>query len=109
MASRGSSYMALFLLLLVLGQGAYVGLGLYLTPQIVGVTPGMARAGDVGTIRRTNFASDAWENVVLFGNQSARVTKANPGAIEAEVPAIVGLGAGAAKMSVRVVVGSRVS
>ena len=101
--------MALFLLLLVLGQGAYVGIGLYLTPQVAGVTPSTAKAGDLVTIRGANFAPDAWENVVLFGNQSARVTKANPGTLEAEVPAIVGLGAGDSKMSVRVVVGSRVS
>ena len=101
--------MALSLLLLVLGQGAYVGIGLYLTPQVAGITPGTAKAGDVVTIRGANFAHDAWDNVVLFGNQSARVTKANAGALEAEVPAIVGLGAGASKTSVRVVVGSRVS
>jgi IPT/TIG domain-containing protein len=109
MASRGSSYMALFLLLLVLGQGAYIGIGLYLTPQVAGITPGTAKAGDVVTIRGANFAPYAWDNVVLFGNQSARVRKANPGVLEAEVPALVGLGAGPSKTSVRVVVGSRVS
>jgi hypothetical protein len=109
MASRGPSYLALFLLLLVLGLAAYVGIGLYLTPQVASVNPRSARAGDLVTIQGANFARDAWDNVVLFGNQSARVTKAAPGALEAEVPEIVGPGAGASKVSVRVVVGSRVS
>ncbi len=101
--------MALFLLLLVLGPGAYVGIGLYLTPQVAGVSPRAAKAGDRVTIQGANFARDAWDNVVLFGNQSARVTRATASTLEAEVPEIVGMGAGASKVSVRVVVGSRVS
>lgn len=101
--------MALFLLLLVLGQGAYIGIGLYLTPQVAAVSPRAAKAGDLVTIQGANFARYAWDNVVLFGNQSARVTKATAGALEAEVPEIVGLGPGASKVSVRVVVGGRVS
>lgn len=109
MPSRGPSYLALFLLLLVLGLGAYVGIGLYLTPQVASVSPRTARAGDLVTIQGANFARDAWDNVVLFGNQSARVTKATAGTLEAEMPEIVGPGAGASKVSVRVVVGGRVS
>lgn len=109
MASRGPSYLALFLLLLVLGLGAYVGLGLYLTPQVASVNPRSAKAGDVVTIQGAKFARDTWDNVVLFGNQSAKVTKATVSSLEAEVPEIAGLGAGPSKVMVRVVVGGRVS
>src|SRR5258706_8158566 len=107
--SSASSYLVLFLLLVVLAQGAYVGIGLYLAPQVASLSSTVARAGDVLTIQGSNFAHDPWENTVLFGNQSGKVTKATTSTIEVEVPEIAGLGAGASKAMLRVVVGSRVS
>src|SRR6266540_2331300 len=88
MPERGatSSYFVLFLLLLVLAQGAYVGIGLYLAPTVANVLPNPARAGSVITIHGTNFASDAWDNAVLFGNQSGKVTRTTASTIEVELP-----------------------
>jgi hypothetical protein len=107
--SSASFYLAGFLLLLLLAQGAYVGIGLYLTPQVASLSPTVARAGEVLTIQGSNFARDPWDNTVLFGNHSGKVTKATTSTIEVEVPEIAGLGAGASKVPVRVVVGTRVS
>jgi hypothetical protein len=108
-ASSASSFLVIFLLLVVLAQGAYVGIGLYLVPQVFSVSATVARPGDVLTIQGSNFARDPWDNTVLFGNQSAKVTKATPSAIEVVVPEVGGLGANASKTTLRVVVGSRVS
>ena len=107
--SSASSYLVVFLLLLVLAQGAYVGIGFYLAPQVASVSSTTARAGEVLTIQGSNFARDPWDNTVLFGNQSGKVTKATTSTIEVEVPEIAGLGAGASKVPLRVLVGSRVS
>ncbi len=104
-----SSYFVLFLLLLVLAQGAYVGIGLYLTPTVANIVPNPARAGGVITIHGTNFAADAWDNAVLFGNQSGKVTKTTSSTIEVELPPSAGSGGGATPAVVRVVVGGRVS
>jgi IPT/TIG domain-containing protein len=109
MASRGSSQLALFLLVVVLAQGAYVGIGLYLTPAVSSVSPPSATPGQTVTVRGTNFARDAWDNAVLFGSQSGKVTKVTPTGLEVEVPALSGIGSGPARVAVRVVVGSRVS
>src|SRR6266540_558701 len=111
MPERGatSSYFVLFLLLLVLAQGAYVGIGLYLAPTVANVLPNPARAGSVITIHGTNFASDAWDNAVLFGNQSGKVTRTTASTIEVELPPPTGGGAGPTHAVVRVVVGGRVS
>ncbi|PYQ18962.1 MAG: hypothetical protein DMF79_13695, partial [Acidobacteria bacterium] len=109
MTKRGatSSYFVLFLLLLVLAQGAYVGIGLYLTPTVANVLPNPARAGGVITIHGSNFAADAWDNAVLFGNQSGKVTRTTASTIEVELPP--GGSAGTTHAVVRVVVGGRVS
>lgn len=107
--SSSSSFLVVVLLLLVLAQGAYVGIGFYLAPEIASVSSTVARAGDVLTIQGSNFARDPWDNTVLFGNQSGKVTKGTTSTIEVEVPEIAGLGAGASKVPLRVVVGRRVS
>ena len=107
--SRGSSYVALFLLLVVLAQGAYVGIGFYLAPQVARISPSPARPGELVTLHGANFGRDPWDNAVLFGNRSARVNKATPAAIEVEVPPLEGLPPGTTRVPVRVVVGSRVS
>jgi len=111
MRERGatSSYFVLFLLLLVLAQGAYVGIGLYLTPTVANVVPNPARGGSLITIHGTNFAADAWDNAVLFGNQSGRVTRTTSSTIEVELPPREGGGAGTTRAVLRVVVGGRVS
>jgi len=111
MPERGatSSYFVLFLLLLVLAQGAYVGIGLYLAPTVANVLPNPARAGSVITIHGTNFASDVWDNAVLFGNQSGKVTRTTASTIEVELPPPTGGDAGPTHAVVRVVVGGRVS
>ncbi len=111
MTQRGatSSYFVLFLLLLVLAQAAYVGIGLYLTPTVANVLPNPARTGAVITIHGSNFAADAWDNVVLFGNQSGKVTRTTASTIEVELPPPAGGSAGTTHAVVRVVVGGRVS
>jgi hypothetical protein len=107
--AASSSFFVLFLLLLVLAQGAYVGIGLYLTPTVANIVPNPARAGSAITIHGTNFAADAWDNAVLFGNQSGKVTKTTSSTIEVELPPPAGSGALATRAVVRVVVGGRVS
>lgn len=104
-----SSLVLLLLLLLVLAQGAYVGIDLYLTPMVAAVLPSPAKPGDVVKIQGANFAPEAWDNAVLFGSQSGRITKATPTALEVEVPELAGVGAGGTQLAVRVVVGGRVS
>jgi hypothetical protein len=74
------------LALIVLGVGAYFGMGLLSTPSIDTVSPARAGLGQTVTLTGRRFAAAAQDNDVRLGGRPARVVQASGERLQVEVP-----------------------
>jgi hypothetical protein len=73
----------------MIGPAAAFFAAAVLAPQIQGVQPATATAGESVTITGTNFSANAAENTVLFGGLRGNVTGASTTSLTVTVPACV--------------------
>ncbi len=78
-------------------------------PQVTGLAPIEARPGTEVTLQGSGFASEAEDNVVMFGDRRGRVVQSGPNALRVEVPVVAFSDAAVARVAVRVIVDKRES
>ena len=74
-------------------------------PNLVGVDPARARAGDTVTLRGQGFSPTPQANIVLFGDRTGRVISSTPFELRVEVPEFTIAEGAAQNVAVRVLVG----
>lgn len=78
-------------------------------PNLAGVDPARARAGDTITLRGQGFSPTPQGNIVLFGDRTGRVISATPVELRVEVPEITIAEDATQNVAVRVLVGKSAS